>query len=173
MRRSMALGELGGKQLALEFPTVDPETGEITPPPTSRGRRRRRELTLYVQPGRAGGRHRRRRRALRGHPHRDHVEQIRRWCATAGTTVLLRPVLDIGAARHVDAYEATHLHREGLVLRDTTCVAPFCTRPGRRLDLDHIEPYDHHDPRRGGATSTHNLAKRLRLNRHGFDAASL
>ena len=33
--------------------------------------------------------------------------------------------------------------REHVLLRDRTCVFPWCTRPARGCDVDHITPYDH------------------------------
>src|SRR5690348_13878891 len=36
--------------------------------------------------------------------------------------------------------------REQVGLRDRTCAAPYCTRPARHLDLDHLHPWvDHPD----------------------------
>ncbi|WP_370249663.1 HNH endonuclease [Nocardioides sp.] len=37
-------------------------------------------------------------------------------------------------------------------------VAPYCTHSARGADLDHIHPFDHAHPSRGGPTSTANLA---------------
>ncbi|WP_370248805.1 HNH endonuclease signature motif containing protein [Nocardioides sp.] len=146
VRRSMALGELGRKQLALEFPSENAEP------------KGRRDLTLYVHLSQAAleagagiGRLENTRIPVT-------LDQIRAWCGVAGTKVTVRPVLDTGAARHTDAYEATPMIREAVILRDGTCVAPYCTRPARGVDLDHIEPFDHAHPARGGPTSTENLA---------------
>ncbi len=53
---------------------------------------------------------------------------------------------------------------ESVRLRDKTCVHPWCNRPARRCDLDHVDPYV--DPDDGGPpdqTSTQNLAPLCRL----------
>jgi hypothetical protein len=48
--------------------------------------------------------------------------------------------------------------REFVVVRDGTCVFPWCGRNARLGDLDHIVPFDHDHPGRGGPTCTDNLA---------------
>ncbi|WP_370289372.1 DUF222 domain-containing protein [Nocardioides sp.] len=145
VRRSMALGELGRKQLALDFGAPSEEA------------KNRRNLTLYVHLSQAAleagvgiGRLENTRIPVT-------LDQIRTWCSVAGTKVTVRPVLDTGTVRHTDAYEATPMIREAVVLRDGTCVAPYCTHSARGADLDHIEPFDHAHPARGGPTSTANL----------------
>lgn len=42
--------------------------------------------------------------------------------------------------------------------RDGTCVFPGCTVPAEHCDLDHIVPFDHEDPTRGGRTTGDDLA---------------
>ncbi|MFB9313678.1 HNH endonuclease signature motif containing protein [Nocardioides plantarum] len=79
------------------------------------------------------------------------VEQIRQWCETAGTTVTLKPVIDLASDPTTTAYRPTETMREQVHLRDRTCVFPDCGR--RKVDLDHIHPFD-----LGGPTSAHNLA---------------
>ena len=90
------------------------------------------------------------------------IEQIRRWCGTAGT-ITIRPVIDLNSNRSTRSYQPTDVMREHLALRDRTCVFPHCTRvahPVRQRgtgeyshDADHITPYES-----GGETSTDNLA---------------
>ena len=46
------------------------------------------------------------------------------------------------SSRH-PAYETPDRIREQVVLRDRTCVFPWCTRPARRCDVDHIVEHDH------------------------------
>ncbi|MBZ5733675.1 HNH endonuclease [Nocardioides sp. TRM66260-LWL] len=45
------------------------------------------------------------------------------------------------------------LIREQIILRDHTCVFPYCRRPARSCDADHIDPYE-----AGGPTASSNLA---------------
>ncbi|MFE1537771.1 HNH endonuclease signature motif containing protein, partial [Corynebacterium bovis] len=41
--------------------------------------------------------------------------------------------------------------------RDGRCRFPGCDVPATACDIDHIEPYDHAHPERGGATAVGNL----------------
>ncbi|WP_206474946.1 HNH endonuclease signature motif containing protein [Dietzia sp. KRD202] len=41
--------------------------------------------------------------------------------------------------------------------RDGTCVFPGCQTPADKTDLDHIIPFDHDDPQRGGYTTSDDL----------------
>ncbi|RNM13032.1 HNH endonuclease signature motif containing protein, partial [Nocardioides pocheonensis] len=55
---------------------------------------------------------------------------------------------------------------EQIELRDRTCVFPWCNRPARGCDKDHVVPWEH-----GGPTSSDNLAalcrRHHRLKTHG------
>lgn len=42
--------------------------------------------------------------------------------------------------------------------RDGHCRFPGCTTPARSCDLDHVVPFDHEAPDRGGVTEPDNLA---------------
>ncbi|QTE27873.1 HNH endonuclease signature motif containing protein [Pengzhenrongella sicca] len=44
-----------------------------------------------------------------------------------------------------------------VVARDRTCTFPGCRMPAWRCDLDHRDPYNHHDPDAGGQTCPENL----------------
>lgn len=46
--------------------------------------------------------------------------------------------------------------------RDGTCVFPGCQTPADKTDLDHIIPFDHDDPQRGGYTTSDDLASLCR-----------
>ena len=54
-----------------------------------------------------------------------------------------------------------------MILRDQTCVHPYCTRPARGCDIDHIDEYDHDADTDGreqpGPTTTSNLAALCRF----------
>jgi hypothetical protein len=80
------------------------------------------------------------------------TDQIRSWCHTAGT-VTVKPVIDLSEHVHVAAYEVPERIAERTDLRDVHCVFPYCTRPARRCDKDHIRAYAV-----GGTTCTENLA---------------
>ena len=58
-----------------------------------------------------------------------------------------------GGPPHVEAYEIPDRIREQVILTDTSCIWPWCTRRARRCDLDHRQPHS-----RGGPTCACNLA---------------
>ena len=86
------------------------------------------------------------------------VEQIRAWCGRPDVAVTVNPVIDLRERLECLGYEPTAKIREHVIVRDGTCVFPWCGRNARRCDVDHIVPYDHDHPDQGGPTSTDNLA---------------
>ena len=56
-------------------------------------------------------------------------------------------------------------------LRDGTCRHPGCAIPAEACDLDHVVPFDHADPQRGGHTIEGNLAAMCRRH-HRFKTFS-
>lgn len=60
-----------------------------------------------------------------------------------------------GTAAHLDAkrYRPPGSMQEFVRARDVTCAAPGCRVPAARCDLDHVVPYEHHEPH-GGAGAT-------------------
>jgi 5-methylcytosine-specific restriction endonuclease McrA len=89
-------------------------------------------------------------------------DQVQGWCGDTHTTVTVKPVTDLNARLHTDAYEVPDPIREQVTLRDGTCVFPWCTRPARRCQVDHVIPYDHEAAAEGrpqpGPTASDNLA---------------
>ncbi|HSF36577.1 MAG TPA: HNH endonuclease signature motif containing protein, partial [Nocardioides sp.] len=90
------------------------------------------------------------------------LDQIKSWCADSRTTVTIKPVIDLNTQLHTDAYQVPDRIREQVILRDRTCVFPWCTRPARLADVDHVIPYDPDAEVEGrpqpGPTQTDNLA---------------
>jgi len=90
------------------------------------------------------------------------LDQIRDWCADSRAKVTIKPVIDLNADLSTPAYEVPDRIREIVVLRDRTCVFPWCTRPARGCDVDHIVEFDHAAAAEGrpqpGPTETGNLA---------------
>ncbi|HEX7715676.1 MAG TPA: HNH endonuclease, partial [Marmoricola sp.] len=85
--------------------------------------------------------------------------QVAQWCGLADTTrVTVKPVVDLNTVKTVDGYRVPDWLAEQVRLRDRTCVFPYCTRPARACDLDHVIPFDE-----GGTTSSDNLACLCRL----------
>jgi hypothetical protein len=70
------------------------------------------------------------------------LEQIKDWCTDSRTKVTIKPVIDLNAQLHTTAYQVPDRIREQVTLRDRTCVFPWCTRPARRADVDHITEHD-------------------------------
>ncbi|MCY4725142.1 DUF222 domain-containing protein [Nocardioides sp. STR2] len=90
------------------------------------------------------------------------LQQVRDWCADSRTKVTIKPVIDLNAQQFTPAYEVPDRIREQVVLRDRTCVFPWCTRPARGCDVDHVTEHDHDAAADGrpqpGPTATWNLA---------------
>ena len=86
------------------------------------------------------------------------VEQIAAWCGREDVSVVVKPVIDLRQRLETAGYTPTPRIRDHVIARDRTCVFPWCGRNARRCDLDHVTPYDHAHPDRGGPTATDNLA---------------
>ena len=90
---------------------------------------------------------------------------VRQWCGRDDVRLTIQPLLRIGSCpgptqedqRHeghaVDDYRPSPQDELEVQLREPTCVHPYCTRPARRCDCDHIVAYA-----RGGPTCPCNLA---------------
>ncbi|WP_210649094.1 HNH endonuclease signature motif containing protein [Nocardioides sp. SYSU D00065] len=90
------------------------------------------------------------------------LDQVKGWCADTRTKVTIKPVIDLTAELTSPGYDIPDRIREQVVLRDRTCVFPWCSRPARGCDIDHVIPYDP-DAHAGGRpqpgpTTTSNLA---------------
>jgi hypothetical protein len=81
------------------------------------------------------------------------ADQVRTWCGVPGTTVTVKPVLDLAEHLHVDQYQVPDRLADQAAERDLTCVFPWCTRPAEHCDTDHVIPYAE-----GGPTASDNLA---------------
>ena len=143
VRRSIALGEIARQDLALDLDIADPDTGEITR--TVPGRKTELVLHLSAADQKVG------RLANTRTP--ISPEQIKAWLGSSGTTVIVRPVLDLDGHQQVDAYEIPDRVRRQVTMRDHHCVFPHCTRPAEGCDLDHVVAHAE-----GGRTCPCNLA---------------
>ncbi|HEY0953058.1 HNH endonuclease signature motif containing protein, partial [Nocardioides sp.] len=85
------------------------------------------------------------------------LDQLTEWCLQAGTTVTVKPVIDLADELFTDHYEPTAAQHEQAVLTHPTCVFPGCSRPSRACDLDHTIPWPL------GPTATWNLAPLCRF----------
>ena len=89
------------------------------------------------------------------------LDQVKGWCNASHTTVSVQPVLDLAARIRSAGYRPSAFLREHVVERDRTCVFPWCSRPARACQLDHIQPYDPDadpDDPDGAGTHSDNLA---------------
>jgi hypothetical protein len=97
------------------------------------------------------------------------LDQVKAWCAGSRTKVTIKPVIDLNRVLEAPGYAIPDRIREHVILRDRTCVFPWCTRPARGCDLDHVTEYDHHDDADAGGrpqpgpTSTDNLGALCRF----------
>ncbi len=179
VRRSLAAGDLARGQLALDLgaaQTAAETTAETTAEtrtnptagPTGRAAPPNRQVVLFVHLSEAA-------------VFDDSVETeiarventgslvtadtIRDWCGRPDAQVVVRPVIDLNDRVDTGAYEVPERLAEHVALRDVTCVFPWCARPARRCDTDHVVPH----PR--GPTATDNLAplcrRHHRIKTHG------
>jgi hypothetical protein len=163
LRRAAAVGALARGELHLDLQRPDVGSGWSAP--------RGRQVVLYVHLSED---------ALRSHDPDGTgrtawleqaggqlltASQVADWCGRADTaTVVVNPVIDLHEVRAVGGYQVPEAIAEHVRLRDGGCVFPWCNRPARACDLDHIDPYAPID--QGGPpaqTSTLNLAPLCRL----------
>lgn len=156
-RRSTALGEIARHQLTLDLASetdADPTSVEParTPDPRRSSPPGPRQVVLYVHISEAAltGRGLARVENTRSFVSTD---QVADWCGNPDTHVTVKPVIDLADHISVNAYEVPDRMTEQATLADHTCVFPWCTRPARRCDCDHIDAYD-----TGGPTCSCNIA---------------
>jgi hypothetical protein len=85
------------------------------------------------------------------------------WCrqiARAAASFTVVAVDDRGRPTDCSStlYRPRQSIRDRVVTLNPTCVFPGCALPAQRCDLDHLQPFDHHHPERGGPTEADNLA---------------
>jgi hypothetical protein len=174
VRRAAALGVLARGQQPLDLnadpdPDTGPAVGASTAPSSTAGAfDKGREVVLYAHLSAD---------AIRTHDPDAVVnlenaggqlltaDQVADWCGRGDTTrVVVKPVIDLTTPTASTGYQPSEALAEKVRLRDRTCVFPYCHRPARGCDLDHIDPYvplDEGGP--PGQTTTDNLACLCRL----------
>jgi hypothetical protein len=168
-RRATALGDLARHQLAFGF--EDEESAgsvveEGAPAPVTKPQPPTTQIVLHahlsadaiLRPDLASGD-----QCLTGYVEQAggrvlSADQIAAWCGREGVSVVVKPVIDLRQRLETAGYTPTPRIRDHVIARDRTCVFPWCGRNARRCDLDHVLPYDHDHPDRGGPTATDNLA---------------
>ena len=95
------------------------------------------------------------------------LDQLRSWCGDSRTKITVRPVIDLNQPKTATGYAIPDRIREHVVLRDRTCMFPWCGRPARGCDVDHVIEYDHDADAEGrpqpGPTWTENLGALCRF----------
>ncbi|GEP36577.1 hypothetical protein NPS01_02400 [Nocardioides psychrotolerans] len=81
------------------------------------------------------------------------VDRVRDWCTSPDVQVTVKPVIDLAEHVHVEACEIPERLRVQRELIDHHCVFPWCKRPARSCDIDHVTPHD-----QGGTTCSCNTA---------------
>jgi hypothetical protein len=137
VRRAQAVGDLARGQHPLDLTDADAPRPTVKP----------RQVVLHVHLSRA---------ALEGtDPVAElergqslvWVEQVRSWCSRPDTArVIVKPVLDPDVCTWTDSDQVPDRIKEQVDLRDRTCVFPWCTRPARRCDHDHVIPHGRNGP---------------------------
>ncbi len=156
-RRAAALGALARGETALDLRAAD-----VAPAP----RPARRDLTLFVHLGDSDV------AEIEGHGLVTKA-QVAAWCGAPEARITVRPVIDLNQPQSAPGYAVPDRIRQQVVLRDRTCVFPWCTRNARRCDLDHVVAFHPERERRdpGAQTSTENLAplcrRHHRIKTHG------
>ncbi|MBL0749835.1 HNH endonuclease signature motif containing protein [Nocardioides baculatus] len=162
VRRSKALGDLARTQTALDLVTGDARSQGRDP---EDGLPAAREVVLHAHFSAESvgeqtvfgptGRLEEGQRLLL-------LDQVQSWCGDSRTKVTIKPVIDLNAELAAPGYAIPDRIREQVILRDRTCVFPWCTRPARGCDVDHVIEYDHQAGAEGrsqpGPTSPRNLA---------------
>ncbi|KQY55463.1 HNH endonuclease signature motif containing protein [Nocardioides sp. Root140] len=78
---------------------------------------------------------------------------VAEWAARADTRVTVRPVIDLADHEMVGSYEVPERLKAQVAGVNGCCVFPFCTRPARACDCDHVVAHG-----AGGRTCSCNLA---------------
>ena len=77
--------------------------------------------------------------------------------AASITTVLLDPASGSVTGTGSRTYRPSQAICDVATTLATTCRFPSCRQPAWRCDLDHRDPFDHHDPGAGGTTDPANI----------------
>ena len=86
---------------------------------------------------------------------------VARQMVGSGSDTVYRLLTDPNTGEILDHVATTYTisarMRHALVARWRYCTAPGCDRPATKAELDHIEPFNHRHPARGGPTTMENL----------------
>lgn len=141
VRRARAVGVLADPAQALALLDRAP----VAP------RRKRTLLVLHITPDHLAGRDP---VARNGTLRRPELEQVvRGWCGRSDSHLQVLPVLDLADHVATDRYEVAERTKQRVDHINGHCVFPWCTRPAKECDHDHVVPHG-----AGGVTCDCNLA---------------
>ncbi|MGW5447489.1 DUF222 domain-containing protein [Streptomyces asiaticus] len=86
--------------------------------------------------------------------------QARRVAFAKGTVwhrLIIEPKTGLLIKTDPTTYKPTAETERHVIARDAYCTFPTCRMPAHRCDLDHVEPFNHHDRAAGGQTVPENL----------------
>ncbi|MQW76546.1 HNH endonuclease [Nocardioides sp. dk4132] len=148
VRRSMAAGELARRQLAFDLRA---EAGDGAAPVV-----KPRQVVIHVHLSHAAI-SRDEAGIAQVEETRSIVstEQVREWCS-GDAQVVIKPIIDLEAHHHTDAYAIPDRLVEQTRLAQPVCAFPWCERLARRCDTDHVVA--HGASPTGGPTCSCNLA---------------
>ena len=137
-RRARALGELARRQTALDLASLETAGEDEAPVARRPVAARRLDLHLHFDVTAGGiaptG-------ALENGQQLVLLEQIKAWLGDSHTEIRVLPVLDLNTEIESAGYVPSPRLRRQVQLRDGTCVFPWCSRPARSCDVDHVVPY--------------------------------
>lgn len=76
---------------------------------------------------------------------------------TVWRRLLTQPETGLLVKTDPTTYRPTAETARQVIARDQYCAFPSCRMPAHRCDLDHVRPFDHRHPDRGGQTTSENL----------------
>lgn len=154
VRRAMAVGVLADPAQALELLNRPSPEQPGRPGPVKRVPRKRVTLVVHLTDAAlAGSDAVGRCDSTRGGVRPVLEQQVRDWCGRVDTEVRVQPVVDLNDHVHVQAYEVPDRLKARVELFHHECMFPWCTRPARACDADHVIPHGV-----GGVTCDCNLA---------------
>ncbi|MET7764408.1 DUF222 domain-containing protein [Streptomyces sp. NPDC005393] len=77
---------------------------------------------------------------------------------TVWRRLIIEPATGMLIKTDPTTYKPTAETERHVIARDGHCTFPTCHMPAHRCDLDHVEPFNHHNPAAGGQTIPENLA---------------
>lgn len=80
-------------------------------------------------------------------------QQVRDWCGKSDAHLTVQPVIDLADHAQTEAYEVAERLQTRTDLLNPSCVFPWCSRPARGCDHDHVVPFAE-----GGSTCDCNIA---------------